>query len=319
MRKLMKSAAEAFLNWARRQATGMREIMEILVEAVRLPAIPVLVVGIAGGLHFYLANYPFVEQATWWLFVLVLMQQLAIDRLSFLVGRLQDKLGLSDEELERPPSRADGPPRKSEDGETKMTESELLELGKRLERVERSVRRYRAALGIAGLLLAGGLLITATLSATGRALTSTSAPAQIVARSFVLVDANGRTRAELGIDALGPFLRLLDKAGNMRVTLDTAGEVPAPAVHDKAGNMRADGYLLGGPSLGLFDKAGKQRVTLGVVGDAPGLSLYDTAGNLRAALGTVPLENTATGSTETRAESSLVLFNQRGRVLWKAP
>jgi hypothetical protein len=31
------------------------------------------------------------------------------------------------------------------------------------------------------------------------------------------------------------------------------------------------------------------------------------------------LEHEATGSTETRAESSLVLFNQRGRVLWEAP
>jgi hypothetical protein len=101
MRKLMKSAAEAFLNWARRQATGMREIMEILVEAIRLPAIPVLVVGIGVGVYLYLHQSSFNRQVTWWLFCLVIMQQIAIERLMFTVGKLQERLGMSDEELER--------------------------------------------------------------------------------------------------------------------------------------------------------------------------------------------------------------------------
>jgi hypothetical protein len=180
-----------------------------------------------------------------------------------------------------------------------MTESELLELGKRLERVERSVRRYRAALGIVCLLLAVGLLITSGFFATGHARAATSAPAQIVARSFVLVDANGRTRAKLGVGTGGPFLGLYDKAGNMRAGLGIVGDAP---------------------TLALRDKAGKMRVALAIAGDAPGLVLSDKAGTPRAALGSAAsLENKATGSTETRAESSLVLFNQRGRVLWEAP
>jgi hypothetical protein len=185
-----------------------------------------------------------------------------------------------------------------ERGETKMTESELLELGERLERVERSVRRYRAALGIAGLLLAVGLLSTSGFFATGHARASTSAPAQIVARSFVLVDANGRTRAKLWIDPRGPALALYDKAENPRVGLYVAEH---------------------GPTLQLDDKAGKARVGLYVAEHGPTLQLYDKAEKIRAVLGTTELEKTATGSTETRAESSLVLFNQRGRVLWEAP
>jgi hypothetical protein len=183
-------------------------------------------------------------------------------------------------------------------GKTKMTESELLELGERLERVERSVRRYRAALGIAGLLLTGCLLITAGLFATGHARAATSAPAQIVAQNFVLVDANGRTRAKLFFDTWGARLDFFNEAGKPRMTLDTVGDAPF---------------------LRLFDKAGNTRVSLDIVGDAPTLSLLDKAGKERAALGTTELKNTATGSTETRAESSLVLFNERGRVLWEAP
>jgi len=40
---------------------------------------------------------------------------------------------------------------------------------------------------------------------------------------------------------------------------------------------------------------------------------------MRAALGNFDLKNTATGSTEHRAASSLVLLNEQGRVLWEAP
>jgi len=171
---------------------------------------------------------------------------------------------------------------------TKMTESELLELGKRLERVERGVRRYRAALGIAGLLLAGGLLITARLFATGRARASTSAPAQIVARSFVLVDANGRTRAILGFDPLGPALRLYDKAGNMRAELGTGADGADLEFHDKAGGVQVQLTAIGTPDLAtliFYDEAERQR-----------LLLYLNQGF-----------------------AGVRLTNERGRALWRAP
>jgi hypothetical protein len=47
--------------------------------------------------------------------------------------------------------------------------------------------------------------------------------------------------------------------------------------------------------------------------------LFDKGGMIRAALGRTDLSIAVTGSTEHRAESSLVLFNAKGKVLYEAP
>ena len=89
---------------------------------------------------------------------------------------------------------------------------------------------------------------------------------------------------------------------------------------DKAGKTRAEVAEVGGEtSLGLSDKSGKTRAALDTDGDDTRLELYDKAGKVRAALGNYDLQNTVTGSTEHRAESSLVLFNERQSVLWEIP
>ena len=51
------------------------------------------------------------------------------------------------------------------------------------------------------------------------------------------------------------------------------------------------------------------------------LSIYliDKNGHARAVLGTTELKRTVTGSTEIRAPSSLVLFNEKGKVAFSAP
>jgi hypothetical protein len=47
--------------------------------------------------------------------------------------------------------------------------------------------------------------------------------------------------------------------------------------------------------------------------------LGDEKGLVRAMLGTTELEAARTGSTERRAEASLVLFDREGTVLWSLP
>lgn len=55
-------------------------------------------------------------------------------------------------------------------------------------------------------------------------------------------------------------------------------------------------------------------------GDGPVLVLHDDEkGKMRAALGAISTEGTRTGTVEKRPESSLVLFDKDGKVLWKAP
>ncbi len=126
-------------------------------------------------------------------------------------------------------------------------DGEAREIGERLALVERSMRRYRAALAAVGLIAAAGLVGPSLLGAA-------KAPGTIQAKSFQVVDDSGRVTA----------------------VLDTHGD---------------------GARLILYDKAGKPR----------------------AMLGTGDLKIPATGSTEHRAESSLVLLNEKGRMLWKAP
>jgi hypothetical protein len=70
----------------------------------------------------------------------------------------------------------------------------------------------------------------------------------------------------------------------------------------------------------LQDKAGKTRLVLGLHDDAsPSIELLDKDSQARAILGQSTLERTKTGDVEQRAESSLVLFDKDGKVLWRAP
>jgi len=51
----------------------------------------------------------------------------------------------------------------------------------------------------------------------------------------------------------------------------------------------------------------------------PALQIYDEAGMLRTTLGSAALQAVRTGATTQTAESSLVLFEREGKVLWQAP
>ncbi len=50
-----------------------------------------------------------------------------------------------------------------------------------------------------------------------------------------------------------------------------------------------------------------------------GLTLFDHDEKPRAALGSVDLMTARTGATEQTAESSLVLFDKKGTVIFRAP
>lgn len=192
-------------------------------------------------------------------------------------------------------------------------DGEVMEISERLALVEKSMRHYRAALSAVVLVAAAGLVQNWPVR-------KEKPSEQIVAKSFAVVDDNGMVRASLGTVGDHTTLSLYDKAGKPRAGLGTIGDNATLAIYDKANKMRAAlGTVDDEVSLILNDRAEKGRAFLVTTGDGALLRLYDKAEKMRAALGNFDLENTATGSTEHRAASSLVLLNEQGRVLWESP
>ena len=202
----------------------------------------------------------------------------------------------------------------------------------RLEKVERQNRGLKTA-GIAVLVLTVvGLLM-------GQAMPR----ARIVeAEGFLLKDGAGKVWGGLGVDENASRLFLADEKGKTRAELSGSKYGSMLLLRDENGKGRASLVLLkfnsglelydenrkfgamlnvneDGPRLSLHDENRKGRVGLGVDKDGPRLGLYDEKGKIRAALGRTELEAIKTGTVEQRAESSLVLFDRDGKVLWQTP
>jgi hypothetical protein len=146
---------------------------------------------------------------------------------------------------------------------------------------------------------------------------------EVRANSFLLVDKDGKPRADLGLLTDGnPALTFYDKERKPRAILGVANDgSPVLFFIDKNGKRRAGltTSAAGSPDLKLSDKDGKPRAILGVsVEGEPSLILSDENRAL-AWFGHAGLVNTRMGTVENRPASSLVLFDKEGKVLWKAP
>ena len=104
-----------------------------------------------------------------------------------------------------------------------------------------------------------------------------------------------------------------------------AGEASARLVLGRTGGVgSAAGLFVSGQpkaadALTFWDWSGKPRLLLGTRDLDTSLNLYDEAGTLRASLDNDDIKSSETGLSEHRAESSLVLFKEDGKVAWKAP
>ena len=78
------------------------------------------------------------------------------------------------------------------------------------------------------------------------------------AGAFVLVDDQGRERAQLGMGSDGPALELYDAQGKVRIGLSLIDDEPGLALLDAQGKSRIRLLLTGaGPTLVLVDAQGK--------------------------------------------------------------
>ncbi|MFQ5804439.1 MAG: hypothetical protein ACE5JQ_16235 [Candidatus Methylomirabilales bacterium] len=165
----------------------------------------------------------------------------------------------------------------------------------RLDRLERENRWWKR-IGVVALaaLVAVVLMGQATLR---------KVPRVVEAEKFVLRDAGGSVRATFSLWE------------NRTAALSFFNYATKKTVSAILGT-RENGV----PFLYFYDKAGKNRLDLSVSPNgSPSLSLLDKEAEIRAALGSTSVEMTRTGAVVKRPESSLVLFDKDGKVIWQAP
>ena len=214
-----------------------------------------------------------------------------------------------------------------------MTEPDLYTLTRRLERLERESRRWKAAASVLALVA----ITVATVGATS------SPPADIQARSLTILDRSGQTRIRMAMD--DDQITHLDMwgPGKQPVLALYAGPTGG-TVHVEGLNPGTAAILAAGTSatLGLHTRTGNAAISLVRETDQPDprlpsttraveraslaldrgvvrLMLNDTSGTARAVLGDTGLRLVAPDVTEKRQPPSIVLFDEGGKLLWKAP
>jgi hypothetical protein len=138
--------------------------------------------------------------------------------------------------------------------------------------------------------------------------------------------------ASIGITTDGAVLELLNGKGEMcallRRSSDGGAYLAVASEKDKATAVL--GAREGDSGLNLADEKGNLRVTPGAGMGTPCLQIVDENGTLRAAMGKTDPERAPIGArdagtpqprgaAERKEESSLVLFDPNGKVLWEAP
>lgn len=137
----------------------------------------------------------------------------------------------------------------------------------------------------------------------------------IVAHEFHLVDQEGRDRWVLKLSKEGePSATFVNKNGwaPMAVGINSEG---LPFF-----NMVLEPDRRGGPVLTLMDSQMKNRALFGLneAGEAH-LFFLDENGQKRLALGSFEFTDPSGERQETRPASSIMLFDEHGKVLWSAP
>ena len=146
-----------------------------------------------------------------------------------------------------------------------------------------------------------------------------SAPEVIRAQKFEVVDARGSNRASLGLRGL----RLTGPDGKGRIGLVVQGDgTPVVGISDNKGRPRFGLEARPDGSVNLALHAGDPHVRAILRLDSegqPSLQLLDRENVPRAVLGASVIGRVRAGATGKTPESSLVLLDENGEVVWKAP
>lgn len=181
----------------------------------------------------------------------------------------------------------------------------------RLEKLERQNRRMKLA-GLGAIVIAGAFFLMGQASGP-------RTQDEVRARSFVVVDAQGKPRATLNMYIGQPRLALTDANGITRASVAVSSRGPAVLLADA--NKKAVALLsvqLNGPRLDLVGVDETQGASFEVSGQGPGLQLNDANG-FETDIGVIGLTNPLIGETRTTSAASILLFGKDKKVLWSAP
>lgn len=184
----------------------------------------------------------------------------------------------------------------------------------RVAALENQNRRFKQ-LGAAVLILFASLIVMG------------QAPSKktVEANEFILKDDGGNIRARLFVTA--KHTESVTLAGTTNPTRVTFNPEPTLALYNEKGQPKV---MLDDSDISFFNSDGKLGGQLGsttmmLAGDGSGalvspysISVFDEQG-FSSALGVQSLETPRTGQTQKTSAASLVLFDNKKNVIWKAP
>jgi hypothetical protein len=202
----------------------------------------------------------------------------------------------------------------------------------RIARLERANRRLKqGAIVFLVMIASAGLMAQTRQSAPaasqrpkGRAAAPAPAapagPTAVEAQGFILKDANGKVRAELGLTGGTPSLKFRDESGSALVSLSLNEGPGGPVLLLSDPQHHASVALSvlekAGPQLSLTGERADIQLRMGVSPDGTTLELSDKEGfTTSIGNGIVPKN----GQVKKTSAASIVLYNKERKVLWSQP
>jgi len=157
-----------------------------------------------------------------------------------------------------------------------MNDITVESLRSRLELVELENRRMKR-FGIFLLVFAGSIFLMGQATKTARPLEATK---------FILKNAKGKKRAELGIRLDGPELAFYDDKEQTLLSIGLLEDGPGLVVlTSDAKKVASFSATATGPMLSLSDQNGTKRLNISVIDGSPAVGLLGTKGDAKSALG----------------------------------